>query len=126
MFQAGHCFTVDIKGMRELQAAAVYAATSAVVLAIVWYLLFEPQHALLTRWVKTIAISFSACCTPHRRRIAAAALPAAMLQHKVTLLCSVLGHTWVAWQIASGAVLAEASWPLFLVLQFRQGDLTAK
>lgn len=40
--------------------------------------------------------------------------------------CRVLGTTWLAWQIASGAVLAEASWPLFLVLQFRQGDLTAK
>ena len=37
-----------------------------------------------------------------------------------------LGHTWLAWQIASGAVLAEASWPLFLLLQFRQGDLTSR
>ena len=35
-----------------------------------------------------------------------------------------LGHTWLAWQIASGAVLAEASWPLFLLLQFRQSDMT--
>ena len=37
-----------------------------------------------------------------------------------------LGPSWLAWQLASGAVLAEASWPLFLVLQLRQGDLTDK
>jgi hypothetical protein len=43
-------------------------------------------------------------------------------QHQ--LLVGLLGHTWLAWQVASGAVLAEASWPLFLLLQFRQGDLT--
>ncbi len=38
--------------------------------------------------------------------------------------CSVLGHTWLAWQVASGAVLAESAFPLHLVLQFTQGELT--
>lgn len=42
------------------------------------------------------------------------------------LLHRLLGPSWLAWQLASGAVLAEASWPLFLVLQLRQGDLTDK
>jgi hypothetical protein len=70
---------------RFWQAAAVYAITSAVILAAAFALLLAPQYALLAR---------------------------------------LLGPSWLAWQLASGAVLAEASWPLFLVLQLRQGDLT--
>ncbi len=37
---------------------------------------------------------------------------------------SVLGPTWLAFQIASGAVLAESAFPLHLLLQYRQSDLT--
>jgi hypothetical protein len=52
--------------------------------------------------------------------------PQAGTHPTTALVCRLLGPSWLAWQLASGAVLAEASWPLFLVLQLRQGDLTDK
>lgn len=49
---------------------------------------------------------------------------ALLFQPQYNLLYRVLGHSWLAFQVASGAVLLEASWPLFLLLQFRQSDLS--
>mmetsp|Transcript_14798 Transcript_14798/g.44702 ORF Transcript_14798/g.44702 Transcript_14798/m.44702 type:complete len:269 (+) Transcript_14798:873-1679(+) len=38
-------------------------------------------------------------------------------------MCSLLGPTWLSWQVASGAVLAESAFPLHLLLQYTQGEL---
>lgn len=40
------------------------------------------------------------------------------------MLVRLVGPTWLAWQMASGLVLVEASVPLHVILQFRQNDLT--
>jgi hypothetical protein len=71
------------------------------------------------------------CLTCHRATSHQAAesrrpRPRCRNKRPAALTRRLLGPSWLAWQLASGAVLAEASWPLFLVLQLRQGDLTDK